>query len=191
MINIGLVGEDPNDTSSIKNLLLKKYKNKVNFFQLTKRIKGCQLSNSKIEKLLPIEFKDYKCKFIIYIRDLDGFKSQKIKIQSIEKWYKNLDSKINNQGLLLLNIWEIEALIIADIEAFNKLYKISYNYCGDPMAIKEPKEELKKRTRKNRKKYEESDCPEIFNKLNFEIVKKNCSYFKNFIKNFDEKLKKN
>lgn len=50
MIKVGLVGEDPNDTLSIKNLLEKRYKAKVQFYQLAKRIKGFQLDNPKIKK---------------------------------------------------------------------------------------------------------------------------------------------
>lgn len=33
MIKIGLVGEDPNDTSAIKNLLLKAFEGRVQFFK--------------------------------------------------------------------------------------------------------------------------------------------------------------
>jgi len=66
MIRVGLVGEDPNDTSSIINLLQQKYKGKAQFYPLAKGIKGHQLDNPKIKKSLPIEFASKKCKFIIY-----------------------------------------------------------------------------------------------------------------------------
>lgn len=189
MVKIGLVGEDPNDTYSLKNLLLKKYKGEVQFFPLVKGIKGYQLDNPKVKRALPIEFSSKKCNFIIYIRDLDGFKTEKEKVGAKKKWFQELDAMINGKGMLLLNIWELEALIFADISSFNKLYSISYSFKKDPVSLKEPKEELKKITKHNNKKYKESHCPEIFNKLDFDVVEKNCSYFKEFISELNIKLK--
>src|SRR5438046_1173617 len=113
MIKIGLIGEDPNDTSSIKNLLHKKYSNRIQFYPLARRIKGYHLDSKKIKNILPIEFRDKKCKFVIYIRDLDGYKTEHSKIRRREKWFKELDATVNNKGILLLNIWELEALILA------------------------------------------------------------------------------
>ena len=188
MIRIGLVGEDPNDTYSIANLLLKKYSGKIQFFILAKGIRGFHLDNPKIKKTLPIEFKSRNCSFVIYIRDLDGFKQEQVKINSRTKWFKELDATLNNNGLLLLNIWELEGLILADIATFNKLYNVSYKYSGDPMVKKEPKEELMRITRKNRKQYRESHCPDIFKELDFAQVEKKCAYFKDFIAELNKKL---
>jgi hypothetical protein len=181
MKRIGLLGEDPNDTTSIKNLLQKKYKNKAIFLPITNGVKGFQLDTPKVKATLKIEFASRKCEFVIYIRDLDGFKSQKQKVKEKEIWFKDLDATVNNKGVLLLNIWELEGLIMADISTFNKLYKTKHNFKGDPMMQKEPKEILKRLTSSSRKKYKESDCPEIFDKLNILTVEKNCSYFKEFI----------
>ena len=82
MVKVGLVGEDPNDTLSIKNLLEKRYKGKVQFHQLAKRIQGYQLDNPKIKKSFPIEFEHQEDSFLIYIRDLDAFKSLKDREQA-------------------------------------------------------------------------------------------------------------
>lgn len=188
MIKIGLIGEDPNDTSSIKNLLLKKYNSKIQLYPLARRIKGYHLDSKKIKNILPIEFKDKKCKFVVYIRDLDGYKTNKAKIKQREIWFKKLDATVNGQGILLLNIWELEALILADITTFNTIYRTTYKYPGDPMVQKEPKEELMRITFRNRKRYKESDCPEIFKKLDFGMVEKKCKYFKEFIEEFDKKI---
>lgn len=188
MIKIGLVGEDPNDTSSIKNLFQKKYGSKVCFYPLAKRIKGYQLDNPKIKRSLQIEFNDKKCNFILYIRDLDGFKTEKSKIIKCLNWFKELDATINKNGILLLNIWELEGLILADIGTFNSLYNISCKFNGDPMVQKEPKEILMKLTRNSKKKYRESHCPEIFEKLNFDTLEKRCTYFRDFIIEFNKKI---
>lgn len=190
MVRVGLVGEDPNDTSSIKNLLEKRYRGKVHFQPLVKGIKGHQLDSPKIKKSLPIEFEDQKCNFIIYIRDLDAFKSQTDKLNAKIEWFRELDSAVNNKGLLLLNIWELEALIFADMATFNKIYKIKNSFIGDPMLVKDPKEVLKKLTNNCRKRYKESHCPELFTQLNLDKIESNCVCFKEFLLKFNNKLKK-
>lgn len=190
MKKIGLIGEDPNDTTSVAKLLEKKYKGQVQFVALAKRIRGYQLNNDKIKKILPIEFASQKCKLVIFIRDLDAFKSQGVKVTAVNNWFKAVNSTINNQGILLNNIWELEALIFADIETFNLIYNISHKFKGDPTMIKEPKEKLMELTSGTRKQYRESHCPEIFEKLSIDTVEKNCAYFREFITAFDEKIKK-
>jgi hypothetical protein len=188
MIRVGLIGEDPNDTSSINNLLEKRYNRKVKFYPLAKNIKGHQLDSNKIKNTLRMEFADKKCEFIIYVRDLDAFKSEKKKLQAKLKWFKALDAFANNNGILLLNIWELEALIIGDIETFNKIYNIDYKPKQDPMFIKEPKELLKNITFNLNKKFKESSCPEIFKKLDIDKVEAACSCFKDFIQDFERRL---
>jgi len=184
MIKVGLVGEDPNDTLSIKNLLEKRYKGRVQFKALVKGIKGHQLDSPKIKNALKVEFKDQKCKFIVYIRDLDAFKSQIARFQAKIKWFKDLDASVNSNGILLLNIQELEALIFGDITTFNKIHGIEYKFKKNPMLVKHPKKTLKSLT----PKFHESHCPEIFKQLNVDEVEKNCSCFKEFITDFDAKL---
>lgn len=181
MIRIGLVGEDPNDTSSLKNLLLKKYSRNAKFIPLVNGIRGFQLDNPKIKRALPIEFKSKKCDFIIYIRDLDAFKSDKKKLMVRQKWFNDLDKEINGKGILLLNIWELEALIFANIEKFSHYYKVNYSFKGDPSKIKEPKEKLKEITRNSKNKYFESDCPSLFCLLEIEQLISKCEFFSEFI----------
>jgi hypothetical protein len=136
MIRVGLLGEDPNDTSSVKNLLEKKYKNKVVFVPILKRIKGFQLDNPKVQNALPIEFNSKKCHFAILIRDLDGFASQANKVKIRSDWFSELNGLIKNKGIFLLNIWELEALIFADIENFNINFKLKYKFTGNPSFIR-------------------------------------------------------
>ena len=188
MIRVGLVGEDPNDTLSIKNLLNQRYSGKVRFYQLAKRVKGFQLDNPKIKKSLPIEFADSKCAFIVYIRDLDAFQSENKKLQAKLKWFKTLDAVVNQEGLLLLNIWELEALILSDMDTFNSIYKVNHKFKGDPMLQKEPKETLKRITAREKKKYKENHCPELFKQLKIDNVEKNCRYFRDFILEFNKKI---
>ena len=54
-IKIGLIGEDPSDTVSIKNLLKQEYD--IIFEPVLKRITGSQLDSIKYERLLITELK--------------------------------------------------------------------------------------------------------------------------------------
>src|SRR5207302_370947 len=113
--------------------------------------------------------------------------SQTAKLNAKIKWFKDLDATVNKEGILLLNIWELEALILGDVDTFNKIYNLKYSLKGDPMFIKNPKELLKELTRKSHKQYKESGCPQIFKQLNFDQVEKNCGCFREFIKEINEK----
>jgi hypothetical protein len=47
---------------------------------------------------------------------------------------------------------------------------------------------LKNKTDRHKKKYSVSDCPEIFEVLNIDVVSKNCTYFKAFLEEFAGRL---
>src|SRR5688500_11698036 len=110
MMKIGLVGEDPNDTTSIANILRKKYKG-ITYVPLAKRIVGSQLDNPKVKRALAQEVEAENYKFIIYVRDLDGFHSENDKVNSRLEWFEELNHLTGNTNILLLNVWELEALI--------------------------------------------------------------------------------
>lgn len=188
MIKVGLVGEDPNDTTAITHLLSSHYKGSIKFKTLARRIKGYQLDNDKIKKIINLEFKDQKCEFVIYIRDLDSYGTDKKKIKERIDWFISLDKEANGKGLLLLNIWELEGLIFADIETFCNLYKVSSTFKGDCTLIKEPKEQLMRLTKRAKNPYKESHCPTIFEKLRIDTLKANCNYFREFVSQIDQRL---
>jgi hypothetical protein len=177
-MKIGLVGEAPNDTQSIKNLLLKKYTDtSYEFVFMLQRINGSSLDSQKTKRLLRIEFELQKLNFVIFIRDLDSTLPNKSKLDGRKIYFNNSNNIVDKRGIHLLHIYEIEALILADIETFNKIYKTQIKKFEDVMKVKEPKELLKKAS----KNYNESHNPEIFDKLNFNKVLE-CNYFENFIK---------
>ncbi|QKJ29070.1 DUF4276 family protein [Mucilaginibacter mali] len=188
MIKVGLVGEDPSDTSSIKNLLEKRYKKQVQFCVLTPRIKGYHLDTKKLKDQLPIEAKDKKCNLVIFVRDLDDLASNKNKLKQRKDWFQSLNVLVDNKGVLLLNIWELEALILGDIDTFNAAYKTSHKTKANPMFQSKPKEFLKQLTARLNKQFHESHCPEIFKKLDIDLVEKNCSCFSAFITEFNKRL---
>lgn len=180
MIRIGLIGEDPNDTLSIRNLLLKRYPDQISFKQLIRNKKGFQLNNPRVRNALQIEFDRYKPHHVLFIRDADGIITETAKIKKAHEWFNILNPVVKNKGLLLINIYELEALILADIKSFNKEYGTTITYTQNVMYQKEPKEYLMGKTSKNRKVYRESDCPELFSKLNYNTLTANCKYFKDF-----------
>ena len=145
MKKVGLIGESPNDTQAILNLLRKKYQHKVHFVILLKRITGHQLDTDKFVRLLKKEW-DESFDFIIYIRDLDDLETNKEKIEQRKNWFQNLEKCTIGKGIFLLNIYELEALILADIACFNKYYGTKIPFKGDPMLKKMPKEFLQEKT---------------------------------------------
>jgi hypothetical protein len=189
MIKIGIIGEDPNDTKSIQNLLSKRFSKLITFKALIRNKKGYQLNNTRVKVALQIEFERYKPQYVLFIRDADGIITNKDKLRAAHNWFLSLNKVVQNKGLFLLNIYELEALVLADIETFNKLYGTSIKYPKDVMFKEEPKEFLMQKTEKNKKSYKEADCPEIFEKLNYNTLLANCKYFKEFDSIFCKTLK--
>lgn len=187
---IALVGENPNDTHAIQNLLSQRYSKEIRFYPILRNKRGTQLDNARTMNALKIELELQKYDHVIFIRDLDGLESEKRKLNSRLEWFKQLNKVCGMKGIFLLNIYELEALILADLEVFNKMYKVAIADVGNVMFKEEPKEFLEEKTYKSRKKYDERDCPEIFKKLRFSQVTANCKYFKTFIGEIDKLLKK-
>lgn len=186
-MKVGLVGEAPADTQSIKNLLKKRYSS-FDFIELLKnKITGSSLENQKTKTELRIECITERPDIVIFIRDLDGLLTKDFRLKRLQRqnYYKSFKGCTQvKKTVFLLNIWEIEALILADIEAFNKFYNCSIEYNENPMLVKEPKELLYS----FHKKYSESHNGEIFEISDFDKVYKNCDYFKSFINKFERLL---
>lgn len=183
-MKIGLVGEAPNDIQSIKNLLLKRYTDKkYEFVFMLQRINGSNLDSQKTKRFLRVEFETQKPDIVIFIRDLDAVLPNKTKIYERKHYFTSSNNVVDKKGIHLLHIYEIEALILADIETFNILYKTKIPKIIDVMCMNEPKEFLKNASRK----YSESHNSDIFNELDFDKVLE-CKYFEKFIKNLDKLL---
>jgi len=110
---IGLISEDPYDSTALRNLLERYYN--IQLKAVLKNVKGSQLDSPKAKKLLGIELKSKKYKHIIYSRDLDGPRSDSKKLAERNQWFKNLDALNKNTGIFLLHIYELESLIFADM----------------------------------------------------------------------------
>lgn len=183
-MKIGLVGEAPNDTQSIKNLLEKRYSPMdYNFVFMLQISNGSHLDSTKTKRILEIEYKIQKPDYIIFIRDLDSILPNKHKKDDRKEYFRTSNKRINGKGIFLLNIYEIEALILTDVATFNAKYGSKLEEVEDVMKIEEPKEYLKKAS----KKYSESHNADIFKLIDFDKTL-NCDYFKQFIKKLDNIL---
>ena len=182
-MKIGLVGESPNDTQSIKNLLLKKYSDsKYEFVSLLKTINGSKLDSQKTRRFLRIEYEIQKPDVVFFIRDLDSVLPNKKKLYERKNYFTSSNNVVDKKGVPLLHIYEIEALILADISTFNRVYNTNIPRFSNVMEISEPKEFLKNASKNN---YTESHNSEIFSQLVFNNVLE-CLYFERFIKDLDK-----
>ena len=103
----------------------------------------------------------------------------------------DINARVGGKGIFLLHIYEFEALIMAHIAPFNKLYKCACKPQPDPMRIVDPKGKLQEASRKGaRGKYSENDCEEVCRLLDYAELVRNCGYFRDFDAAFAAKLPK-
>lgn len=181
---VGLVGEAPNDTQSIKNLLGKFYQS-ISFESLLKDIHGSQIESQKTKRFLRSEYELKKPDIVVFIRDLDALENDAVQLELRKQYFRDFNTVVDRKGIYLLNIFEIEALILADIDCFNRIYKTAVSKIVDPMKVKEPKEFLKLATKKTVASYNESRNPNLFSELNLDVLLTNCRYFSAFIQEFN------
>ncbi|MFM9948336.1 MAG: DUF4276 family protein [Saprospiraceae bacterium] len=188
MIRMGIFGEHlENDAEPLKALLEKKFqKDSVLFFPINAG-NGDQLTLTKaVEKKVNAEIANKKLDYIICMRDLDGLPSEIKKIEDRQAWFQKI--KVNKPSLFFLVIYELEAIILADIEAFNKKYKVQIAHMGNPLWKENPKEFLREKTTKSQRQYNVNHALEIFKDLNFEKVYANHTgpiSFKTFVDALD------
>jgi hypothetical protein len=197
MKKIGILGEHPqNDAQAMKVLIEKsggKFLGKHQFKIILKSTRGSQLDSPKALKMFRIECKNSDFENFIYVRDLDGMISEKKKVEARDKRFFDFSKAAGKiEGFFFLAIYSLESIILADIETFNKIYGTKVKYSKNPLSQNKPKEFLINKTIKAKRKYEESHCIEIFEKLDFEKVKTNHKgerSFAEFIENLEGKLK--
>lgn len=192
MIRIGIFGENyENDACALKALLERNtYNWEVNFFPIIKSLTGGQLENvRKLKKRIEAEMAINKLDYVVCMRDLDALPSEVEKIRLKQEWFRKLE--VEDAGFFFLVIVEAEAMILADIETFNKKYDVHLSAIPSPLLKEKPKEFLKQHTSKSAKKYQESHALEIFKVLNFEKVYTNHTgpiSFKTFVDELNDKI---
>jgi hypothetical protein len=188
MKRIGIIGEHfHNDACAFAALLTPQYKSEVQFVPVLKSLKGGYGSARKITAMLPTEMLKNKLDAVICTHDLDEDKNWIV----LEKWFKEINASIKQKGILYVAVIELEALILADIEKFNEIYKVDIKYPKNPKFESDPKKYLMDKTYKTKRKYDENHAEEIFKQLRFDIVYKKHNgehSFKEFIDVFNARF---
>lgn len=185
-MKIGLVGEHPNDSDCIENLLSRNYDHE--YLKLIREIRGSQLdekNNSKLKRQIRIEYEWERPDLVIFIRDLDATKASEDYQQKLEfrkLYFAAFRSVVDGKALLLLNIYELEALLLADLDTFNNQLGTEVSIDIPPESLPEPKEWLQSASEM---KYNSSMNPKLFSKLDLNRLKDNCDYFSRFIGKFE------
>jgi hypothetical protein len=200
-IKVGIVGEHPqNDSEALRHLLAPKACTDVQFIVITKRLHGSDLddelnggASKKFLRLLEVEMENENLSHVIFVRDLDGVLSEKGKVQIRDRWFNQANKTVEGKGIFFLAIAEMEALILADIETFNRFYGLKVQFSSNPMTVTQPhpKERLKQysaQVKQGKGKYEENHAPEIFKSLVFLTVYKNHKGERSF-QTFADELK--
>ncbi len=170
---IGIIGEHPNNDSLALIALLKRFV--CDDWELKvcdlKGLRGSRLDNYRdFQALLQIEKSEENYERFIIIRDLDGLEKDKAKIKQKESWFKKIKQIINDESYFFLVIYELETLMICDLETINRFFNTSIVLDKNPMEITSPKEEILMRgTEKSPKgKYDPSFSQEIFRTISFQ-----------------------
>ncbi|MFT6921709.1 MAG: hypothetical protein ACJA1C_000706 [Crocinitomicaceae bacterium] len=185
MKRVGIIGESPNDTLPLCEILNREFGEKAQFKVLLKRLKGGKLDSiASASRLIRSELKssvgNRKYDLLVFVRDLDGFESETEKMKRVNLWYGTL-SKLIPKHVLLLNIQEVEALVLSDIDVFNTMYNTKISFTGDPQKKANPKEFLKEQSSKSNKKYRESDIGDLLPMLDFSKLTGKCKSFEKFV----------
>lgn len=176
-MRIGLIGEAPHDTESVKYLLLKRYPS-IEFVPLISDIRGADLESQKVKHILAKQFQSENLDYTIFVRDLDSHENDRAKILERKNYVNEFKGSVKHKCILFLNIYMIEALILADIETFNTMYRCEITLDRPVSQYDKPKDTLKQLT-KNR--YKEGHNSKIIKELDINKVIKNCSYFEKFL----------
>lgn len=206
MIRIGLVGENPNDTSTIANLLKQGIAREAHFFTMLNDVNGDDLDSDRALSLIRTEYQYTRPDLIVYIRDLDAMETDKKKIAERKAVFQRRRKRVSGRAILLLIVVESEALVFSDIEGFIRyllqqelrqkpgmtvaeredfadLHRSNLQRFGDPMRIPTPKEDLIARFN-----YDESRLSKISQHLRLPIVLQNHRGFALFFKRFLKKI---
>jgi len=176
-MKIGIISENYfYDSTAYKNLLSKyTFKKgqrtlKVSFVPICKNVEGNNILTPKAVKTINAECQQKEINFVILAKDSDGLPSEEKKILELTNKIERIAKQTVPTIIPFLVIFEQEALILADIQTFNKIYSTKSTFSKNPKFQAEPKEFLKHLTNKSKRKFKESDTPEIFQQLDFNKV---------------------
>lgn len=122
---------------------------------------------------------------VVFIKDLDGFYSNKDKVKRCYEVYNKYIYHMQPiPTYLLMNVYEAEAIIFSDAALINRYFKIKYNKKISPCMIANPKEELIRITSRAQRRYSESLLPDIFSRIDFDKALLTCISLQQFEQEF-------
>jgi hypothetical protein len=169
-------------------LLKPRYGQQVEFFTLLRNVTGDMLEYAETFRNLRKEYEWEKPNLVIAIRDLDGLETKGTKWRQRQAYFRKVAATVEQKCLPLLHIYEIEALICADIARFNAAYSCVCVVPADPMTIVEPKELLMSATSPGKPRYAEGHCAKLLAAIDYDSVIANCRYFAAFDQEFARRL---
>lgn len=182
-MKIGLIGESPHDTKSVQNLLSRMYP-ELEFKNLISNIHGSMQDHQQTKNKLRKEFEFSKPDVVIFIRDLDALFSNRVQLQKRLEYFREFRTVVDKKAVYMLNIYEIEVLILCDLATFRVHYGCECDEVGAPHEIEEPKECLKAIY----KRYNEVHNPELFAKLEYQLLLERSKHFREFIAKFNKAI---
>ncbi|OJU75444.1 MAG: hypothetical protein BGO09_04120 [Bacteroidetes bacterium 47-18] len=182
-MKIGLVGENPSDTNCIEVLLKKEFGDTFSYVHLVKNINGSNLEEQKTKHILRKEYANHKPDLVIFVRDLDSLRDNKKQWNMRKAYFTDFNSVVDRLGVPFIIIYELEAIILSDISAFNQKYGTQLIINKAPDLYLEPKEVLMKAY----KYYDTGDNIDLFNNLDVNIVKRNYKYYDLLVRRIKQK----
>jgi hypothetical protein len=187
MKQIGIISENPNDTAALKALFEREYKD-LECFDLLPRINGSELDDKRSNKAVRIlrrNYEIYEPDYVLYVRDLDGFLYEKEKVVHRKQRFTKFNKVVDKKAIFMLNIYEIEALILADFDCFKTFFdNKDWDFDTKRAHLQEnPKEKLMEFA-----PYKEADCIRLFEKINIKTLCENHPHFAKFMIEFNKML---
>ncbi|GAA4009561.1 hypothetical protein GCM10022408_22090 [Hymenobacter fastidiosus] len=188
---IGVVAEAPSDTLAIIGLLKPLLPADIDFTELVKNIRGSDLDSLKTQTLIRLEVQAEQPDLVILCRDLDGLSWERKKQLNARKFFRKTNRiiKVNNRerGVNLICIFELETLILFDIDCFNNEYEVSLDLLDSPESCVDPKGILKEATSKKAKRFTESHNGELIPKLRKDLIIR-AEFYKKFLYYLEARL---
>ena len=185
---VGLLGESPNDTESLRAMLGRRYGERVRFVIISPGITGTQLDSPKLQKIVINNYRFQKPDLVVITRDLDAPESDRQKRLERLLFFRKMNRGFEQRSVFLLHVQAMETLIAADIAPFNKKYDCACSVPADPMTIVDPAKFLKIATAYCRKHYEEGHCAELLAEADYDKLLANCRYFTKFDQDFNQRI---
>jgi hypothetical protein len=169
---IGVIGEHPNNDAEAIIALLQKYvvAEKWVLQACPLKIRGSQLDSLDLfTRSIQTEKETEDYELFIVVRDLDVERKEKDKdkIKKREKWFKNISQILYYDSFFFILIYELETLILCDLDTANRYFGSSISITELPIKINKPKEFLANETKNATKKYDTSHAKILCSKLDF------------------------